>query len=86
MSAAETPLTERDREVMRLLAQGLTDAEIAAQLNIIPQSLYNRISRMYRKLKLPRRRGNRGHLILWAVQHGYVAGEQGGAQSNQVTN
>ena len=87
MSAANSvdELTPRDREVLRLVAQGLTDDEMAARLEILHQSLYNRISRLYRKLGIPRRSGNRSHLVVWAAENGFPIGK-GGARQTKTSN
>jgi predicted ATPase/DNA-binding CsgD family transcriptional regulator/transcriptional regulator with XRE-family HTH domain len=43
-------LTAREVEVLRLLAQGLTDAQIAEQLVISPRTVNNHLTSIYRKI------------------------------------
>jgi DNA-binding NarL/FixJ family response regulator len=48
-------LSEREREVLQLVAQGLTNKEIAYQLNITEKTARNHISHILEKLNLSRR-------------------------------
>jgi two-component system, NarL family, response regulator DevR len=48
-------LSEREREVLQLVAQGLTNKEIAYQLNISEKTARNHISHILEKLNLSRR-------------------------------
>jgi DNA-binding NarL/FixJ family response regulator len=48
-------LSEREREVLQLVAQGLTNKEIAFQLNITEKTARNHISHILEKLNLSRR-------------------------------
>jgi DNA-binding NarL/FixJ family response regulator len=43
-------LTAREVEVLRLLAQGWTDTQIAAQLVISPRTVNNHLTAIYRKI------------------------------------
>lgn len=45
-----TPLTEREREVLALMASGATNREIAAQLFLSPHTVKEHTSALYRKL------------------------------------
>jgi DNA-binding NarL/FixJ family response regulator len=54
--------TGRAREVLGLLAQGLTDDNIAGKLGIAQQTVRNHISAIDRKLGVHRR----GTVIVWA--------------------
>jgi DNA-binding NarL/FixJ family response regulator len=45
-------LTEREREILELLAQGLNNAEIAAQVSISPKTVRNHVSNIFNKLQV----------------------------------
>jgi DNA-binding NarL/FixJ family response regulator len=45
-------LTEREREVLTLIAQGLTNAAIAEQLVLSPKTVRNYISEIFAKLQV----------------------------------
>jgi len=61
-------LTPREREVLELIARGLTNREIAEQLVIAPKTVRNHVSRIYGKLGV----NNRTQAVL-AAQHGGFA-------------
>lgn len=48
--AADTPITERQRQILRLLAQGLTDQEIAFQLQITVHTVKFHCASIYLRL------------------------------------
>ena len=48
-------LTAREVEVLRLLAQGLTDAQIAEQLVISPRTVNNHLTSIYQKIQVSSR-------------------------------
>ena len=66
---AEEPLTEREVEVLKLVAQGMTNQEIALALTISERTAANHVSSILGKLHL----ANRVQAALWAVREG-VAG------------
>lgn len=66
--AALTELTEREREVMALVAEGLTNAEIAARLFMSPATARTHVSRIL--LKLGAR--DRTQLVVLAYESGMV--------------
>ncbi|MET9492335.1 response regulator transcription factor [Nocardia sp. NPDC006630] len=66
--AALTELTEREREVMALVAEGLTNAEIAQRLFMSPATARTHVSRIL--LKLGAR--DRTQLVVLAYESGLV--------------
>lgn len=60
------PLTPREREVAALVARGLSNREIAAQLFIAEKTAANHIEHIMTKLDLR----SRAQIAVWAVQHG----------------
>ncbi len=65
--ATETePLTEREREVLRLVAAGMSNAQIAARLNIAEITVRTHVSRILDKLHLE----NRVQAALYALREG----------------
>jgi DNA-binding NarL/FixJ family response regulator len=53
--APKTRLTQRDSDVLRMVAQGATNAQIAAQLGLGEKTVRNYVSRLNRKLSLSSR-------------------------------
>jgi DNA-binding NarL/FixJ family response regulator len=62
-------LSEREAEVIRLLAQGLAMKEIAQQLSLSPRTLETYRARAMEKLRLT----SRADLIRHAVRHGWLS-------------
>jgi two-component system, NarL family, response regulator LiaR len=60
------PLTERERDVMRLLGQGMSNKEIGAALFITERTARTYVSNILGKLGL----ASRTQAALWAVEHG----------------
>jgi DNA-binding NarL/FixJ family response regulator len=67
-AAAETDLSRRELEVLRLLVAGKENAEIAQVLSISPQTVKNHTSRILAKLNVP----NRTMAAVEAVSRGLV--------------
>ncbi len=62
------PLSHREAQVLRLLAAGSTNAEIAHTLGIAEGTVKNHISNLYQRLDLH----SRAEAAAWAWKHGYV--------------
>jgi DNA-binding NarL/FixJ family response regulator len=60
------PLTEREGQLLRLMAQGLDNARIAEELHLSEQTVRNYVSRLYDKLGVE----TRAEAIVWARDHG----------------
>jgi predicted ATPase/serine/threonine protein kinase/DNA-binding CsgD family transcriptional regulator len=58
-------LTAREVEVLRLLAQGMTDAQIAEQLVISPRTVNNHLTSIYQKIQV----SSRSAATRYAVDH-----------------
>ncbi len=67
-SDEEGPLSEREVEIVRLVARGYTNRQIAEELVIAEKTARNHISRILDKLNLSRR----SEAAAWAVQQGFV--------------
>lgn len=59
-------LTDRETDVLRLVAKGLTSRQIAAKLVISPRTVENHVQSTLRKLQLH----NRVELARYAIEHG----------------
>jgi DNA-binding NarL/FixJ family response regulator len=66
--AAAGPLTPRECEVLRLLALGASNDEIAERLFIAKRTVQNHVSTIYGKLGLD----SRAEAVLYAIRHGIV--------------
>ena len=64
--AAVADLTPREREVLALVCQGRSDAEIAAELGLARTTARNHVVSLYRKLGVNRRSA----LVVWARERG----------------
>jgi DNA-binding NarL/FixJ family response regulator len=67
--AAEDELTEREREVLALVATGATNREIAEQLYLSPHTVKEHTSSLYRKLSVR----NRAEAVQKAQRLGLIA-------------
>ncbi len=61
-------LTPREMEVLRLLALGLDNEEIARKLTLTMRTVQNHVSTIYSKLEVD----SRAEAILYAIRHGWV--------------
>jgi non-specific serine/threonine protein kinase len=64
-----SPLTRREREVAALVAQGLTDRQIAETLVITAGTVGVHLTNIFSKLDLH----SRAQLAVWAAEHGLLA-------------
>jgi two-component system response regulator NreC len=67
-AAAEDPLSDREREVLKLLALGYTNQEIAQQLYISVRTAETHRAHIMRKLQLE----TRAELVRYALEHGQL--------------
>ncbi|NJK53348.1 MAG: helix-turn-helix transcriptional regulator [Leptolyngbyaceae cyanobacterium SU_3_3] len=65
---AQAPLSERELQVIELVAAGLTNQDIAIQLEISKRTVDNHISNILTKTETE----NRVALVRWALQWGKV--------------
>jgi two-component system, NarL family, response regulator NreC len=68
--AREDPLSDREREVLRLLALGHTNQEIAAQLYISVRTAETHRAHIMQKLRL----SSRAELVRYALEQGVLEG------------
>jgi HD-GYP domain-containing protein (c-di-GMP phosphodiesterase class II) len=61
-------LSEREGEVLALIARGMTTKQVARQLGISPKTCDHHIQRLYRKTGLSTRAG----VTLFALEHGLI--------------
>lgn len=69
-----TGLTAREVEVLRLLARGLSNKQIAERLFVTPKTAGNHIEHIYSKIAAT----NRAEASLFAMQHGLLPDPCGG--------
>ena len=62
----ESLLSEREKEVIRLIACGKTNTEIASHLFLSPHTVKSHVSHILQKLELP----NRTEVAIFAVRAG----------------
>ncbi len=67
-SQAQAPLSDRELQVIELVAAGLTNQDIAEQLDISKRTVDNHVSNILTKTETE----NRVALVRWALQWGKV--------------
>jgi len=68
---AASPLTAREKEILKLLAEGYSNKEIAAMLFISPKTVETHRHRINEKLNL----GNVADLVRYAIKEGLISVE-----------
>ena len=61
-------LTDRESEILALITQGLSNADVAAHTYLSPNTVKSYIRSMYRKIGVE----SRTQAVLWGVDHGFV--------------
>ena len=61
-------LTGRERQIMNLVSEGLSNKEIARILNISDQTVKNHITSILRKLAV----NDRTQAVIYALRHGWI--------------
>jgi DNA-binding NarL/FixJ family response regulator len=69
---SESTLSERDEAILRLVAQGLSNQEIAERLFISEKTVRNRLSLVFQQLHLK----NRTEAALYAIREGLIDPEE----------
>lgn len=64
----DDPLTPREHEILRLVARGMSNAEIAADLVISPHTAKTHVNRVMTKLGAH----DRAQVVVWAYENGVV--------------
>ena len=65
-SSSAPSLTERETEILRYVAKGLTAKQIAARLSLSHRTVENHVQATFRKLQV----ANRVELARYAIEHG----------------
>jgi DNA-binding CsgD family transcriptional regulator len=68
VSADIAELTKREREILKLAAEGYSNAQLAGMLWVTEQTVKFHLSNTYRKLNV----SNRTEAARWAQLHGLV--------------
>ena len=66
--AAAGSLSPRELEVLKLVAAGLTNAQVAQELFLSPRTVNGHLNSIYRKLEV----ASRSAAVRFAVEHGLV--------------
>ena len=64
----DTALTSRQTEILKRVCQGLTEKEIAYQLNLSPNTVHVHINNIMNKVQIH----NKAGLIKYAIKMGFV--------------
>lgn len=66
---AVSPITEREREVLRLIAEGQSTAEIGSTLHLSPETVKSHLKNAFAKLEVP----NRTAAVATAMRRGLLS-------------
>ncbi len=66
LANAEVQLTPRESQVLRLIAMGLSNQEIADSLEISVETVKEHVQNLLRKMSL----NDRTQAAVWAIRHG----------------
>ena len=69
----DVPLTRREREILALVASGLTNQQIAEQLYISPRTVDSHRTNIMQKLEIH----DLANLVRYAIEHGIIKGGEG---------
>ncbi|MFM7818284.1 MAG: LuxR C-terminal-related transcriptional regulator [Verrucomicrobiota bacterium] len=75
-NATDQQLSDREVEILRQVADGMTYKEIASRLSISPHTVHNHVKRIYEKLHA----ANRQEAVRTATRLGYLGRRGGGRQ------
>lgn len=73
------PLTSREIEILDCIARGLSNKEIASDLNISSQTVKNHITSILKKLQVD----DRTRAVMYAIQQGWIRMGYPGVRTNQ---
>jgi DNA-binding NarL/FixJ family response regulator len=71
VAGASSPLSRREREVVPLIARGLTNRQIAVQLVISERTVDGHVANILSKLGF----ASRAQIAVWADRHGLAASD-----------
>jgi len=66
-------LTERERDILGLICQGQSDADMSKALGLSPNTIRNHVSSLFRKIGVNRRAA----AIIWARERGFRGRDTG---------
>lgn len=77
-SSRFSELSVREKDVLRLIARGMTNHEIAQRLFISPHTVKNHVSHIYQKIGMD----DRTKVALWAIRTGIVPLDADGTEDS----
>lgn len=70
VDATGIDFTDRDIDILQLIASGWTNEEIATELHLSAPTVKNEVRALYRKIGVD----DRIRAVMWGAQHGLVEG------------